>query len=60
MDLTYALANELLISPFEVMAQDIDDVILIVNYRIFKAENTHADETEKSGVVKHNDGFWDF
>lgn len=51
------MARDLKVSPFEIMEQDTDDVILIVNYYLAKnEEKPQAEETPQ----KKDDGFWDF
>lgn len=63
MDFTYTLAAQLGLSPFSVMDEDKDRVIMLINYFIEKGEK----EPTKQAVAKNatakasrNDGFWDF
>ena len=61
MDLTVNVANGLKISPFEVMAQDVDNTILLINYFIEKNDKPTADAAaEPHPKAKQKDSFWDF
>ena len=60
MENTVTLARVFSMSPFEIMAQDSDDVIMLINYYIEKSDEAPeagAADSRRSG--KH-DGFWDF
>lgn len=64
MDFTYTLAVQLGLSPFSVMEQDKDRVIMLINYFIEKGdkEQPRADIRENRTTAKSRqyDGFWDF
>lgn len=63
MDFTYTLAVQLGLSPFSVMEQDKDRVIMLINYFIEKGDKEQPRETaaNTATVKSHkNDGFWDF
>lgn len=40
METTFLIARQFNVTPFEIMAQDIDEVIFVINYMI---ESSHAD-----------------
>lgn len=64
MDFTYTLATQTGLSPFDVLAQDKDRVIMLINYFIEKGdrEPNKADVRKNRTAAKSNryDGFWDF
>jgi len=61
MDVTYSIAAQHNISPFAVMNEDKDRVIMVINYIIEKGEKAApAAETPKKVQSRRNDGFWDF
>lgn len=41
------------------MAQDVDEVILILNYFVMKGENDKQENNPQT-AVKNNDDFWNF
>ena len=41
------------------MSQDVDEVILILNYFIIKGENNKHENNEQT-AIKNNDDFWNF
>jgi hypothetical protein len=63
MDFTYTLAVQLGLSPFAVLDQDKDRVIMLINYFIEKGDKEQPKATvAKNATVKSSryDGFWDF
>lgn len=54
---TIAIAGNYNITPFEVMAQDTDEVIMLINYLLELGQNTKPHEPQ---VKKQKDNFWDF
>ena len=56
---TITLAGNYNITPFEVMAQDTDEVIMLINYLLDLGRSGES-EPHKSDGPKLNDGFWDF
>lgn len=59
MDFTYELSRSFNLSPFEILNQDKDQVIMMINYFSDKPiEENYQSETTKP--LKQNDGFWDF
>lgn len=54
---TITLAGNYNITPFEVMAQDTDEVIMLINYLL---ELGHESKPEQPQTVKAKDTFWDF
>lgn len=56
---TFIIAQKLCVSPFEVMAQDIEHVIMIANFLIESASesNTH-DNTVVSTEKEKDKDFW--
>ena len=54
---TITLAGNYGITPFEVMAQDTDDVIMLINYLLEIGQDAKASEPP---VKKQKDGFFDF
>lgn len=54
---TITLAGNYNITPFEVMAQDTDEVIMLINYLL---ELGHESEPDKPQAKKQKDSFWDF
>jgi hypothetical protein len=60
------LARSYNVTPFEIMAQDCDEVILLINYLLKKAENAPASSTTPANekqYIKVNDrtatgGWW--
>lgn len=53
-DLSIAIADRFRMTPFELFAQDCDEVISLINYYIEKGS-----ETGKPNQPRVNDGFWD-
>lgn len=63
MDFTYTLAMQTGLSPFDVLAQDKDRVIMLINYFIEKGDKEQPQQVvAKNATAKssRNDGFWDF
>ena len=59
METTFILAQKLNVSPFEIMAQDVEAVIMVINHFVESAEN-HKEENNNSLTEKERDsGFWD-
>jgi len=57
MDATIIIAGNYQMTPFELFAQDTDDVIMLLNYLAGTGER----EKEKAkNPVSTDDGFWDF
>lgn len=56
MKTTITLAGNYNITPFEVMAQDADEVIMLINYLIDLGQ-TREPEPQ---VTREKDNFWDF
>ena len=60
-ELTINLSNTLNTTPFELMAQDVDEVILLTNYFVEKSVQTPEIENKTvTKQTKQNDGFWSF
>ena len=57
MKTTIALAGNYKITPFEVMAQDTDEVIMLINYLL---DLGRSSEEDTAPVKKQKDRFWDF
>ena len=64
MDFTYTLAAQHNISPFVVMDQDKDRVIMLINYFVEKGEQKpqteYAAKSATTTKQRNYDGFWDF
>lgn len=58
MDFTLELCKAYNLSPFVVMKQDKDEVIMLINYFVEKGQNG-TNEIPKQ-PAKKDDGFWDF
>ena len=63
MDFTYTVSVQLGLSPFAVMEEDKDRVIMLINYYIEKAEKPN--ETKQTAMKQKNiprryDDFWNF
>lgn len=56
-ELTITIADRFKMTPFEIFAQDCDEVISLINYFIIKGEET---ENKKPQQPQAADGFWDF
>ena len=56
MKTTITLAGNYNITPFEVMAQDTDEVIMLINY-IIDLGQTREPEPQ---ATREKDNFWDF
>ena len=56
---TITLAGNYKITPFEVMAQDTDDVIMLINYLIDLGQQEHEEEQPEPRKPQ-KDSFWDF
>lgn len=56
MKTTITLAGNYNVHPFELFAQDVDEMIMLINYLIALGDNTPAKTETKA---KRNDGFWD-
>lgn len=54
---TVTIAGSYNITPFEVMAQDTDEVIMLINYLLDLGQDTKTSEPQ---VKKQKDNFWDF
>lgn len=57
MDFTVELSKTFGLSPFSILQQDKDDVIMLINY--FVEKGTGEEKKEENKPMK-NDGFWDF
>jgi hypothetical protein len=57
-DLTVTIADRFRITPFEMFAQDCDEVISLINYFLEKSETEGKKPKQQPPTV--NDGFWDF
>lgn len=57
MKTTVTLAGNYKITPFEVMAQDTDEVIMLINYLL---DLGRSSEEDTAPVKKQKDRFWDF
>lgn len=55
---TITIAGNYNVTPFEIMAQDADEVIMLINYMIELGRT--APKTEAPTAKVRNDGFWDF
>lgn len=61
MDVTYAIAAQQNITPFALMNEDKDRVIMVINYLTEKGDKAApAAETPKKAQSGNYDGFWDF
>lgn len=47
---TFILAKNFNVTPFEIMAQDIDEVILVLNYLIESGKESRQEATEQQGA----------
>lgn len=56
-DLTITIADRFRMTPFEVFAQDCDEVVSLINYFLVKDQKKPK---SKATGKKQNDGFWDF
>lgn len=54
---TITLAGNYNMTPFEMMAQDTDEVIMLINYLL---ELGQESKTNEPPVKKQKDNFWDF
>lgn len=54
---TITLAGNYRITPFDVMAQDADEVIMLINYLLGLGNKPEADKPQSK---KQKDSFWDF
>lgn len=54
---TVTIAGNYNITPFEVMAQDTDEVIMLINFLL---DMGSSKEESKPQVKKQKDNFWDF
>lgn len=57
--LTITISNEFGMSPFDVLKQQADDVLMFVNYFIDSRKNKNMKQNVNPRG-HHNDGFWDF
>lgn len=53
------------LSPFAVLNEEADNVIMLLNYLVEKAENNESGATDYANhapkaSTRKNDGFWDF
>ena len=56
---TETLARSFNVTPFEIMAQDCDEVILYINYLLHKAENTpETAPTSARSEREESAAFW--
>lgn len=64
MESTCTLARSFGVTPFEIMAQDTDEVLMVLAFYAEKAEDMPDDvQTERPAKAPRsgkNDGFWDF
>lgn len=63
MDFTYVLSVQHSLSPFTILNEDKDRVIMLINYFIEKgSKETPKQDVAKSATTKRSryDGFWDF
>lgn len=58
MKTTMTLSTNLNCSPFEIFDQDVDEVIMLINFYLKLGETEGTVSSNKP--QKHNDGFWDF
>jgi hypothetical protein len=52
------LARSYNVTPFEIMGQECDDVILFINYLLRKAENAPADAPAVTNDREESAAFW--
>ena len=57
-DLTVTIADRFRMTPFEMFAQDCDEVISLINYFLEKGKAGNKKPKQQPPTV--NDGFWDF
>lgn len=55
---TITIAGNYNVTPFEIMAQDADEVIMLINYMIELGRT--APKSNEPTVAKQKDAFWDF
>lgn len=60
MELTFSAAQACNVSPFVVLEQDAETVIMVLNYLIEKADSKQGTKSSTSNPIQKNDGFWDF
>ena len=60
MKTTFILAQKLGVSPFDIMAQDIDAVIMVVNYLIDSGAKSNADDYSRNTLTEkeQDKAFW--
>lgn len=60
MDFTCEVSKAFNLSPFDVLSQDKDKVIMLINYFIEKGETSGKPVNTKKVISKKDDGFWNF
>ena len=61
MDTTESLSKVYNTTPFDIMVQDAEHVIMVINYLVDKADEMPDDaENHESKPKKQKDSFWDF
>ena len=60
MQTTFIMAQKLNVSPFDIMAQDVDAVILVVNYLLESIEenNTNVENNNLLSEKERDSEFW--
>ena len=60
MKTTFILAQKLGVSPFEIMAQDIDAVIMVVNYLVDSSAESNAEKDSHNtfNEKEQDKAFW--
>lgn len=55
MNITFILSKNFGVTPFEIMAQDIDEVIMVINYFVGIG---HEHNTSQNSEKEESDAFW--
>lgn len=59
MKTTFILAGNFNVTPFEIMRQDIDEVIMVINYLVVSGRESKRDTTKPTMTEKEQDRtFW--
>jgi hypothetical protein len=55
---TFLIAQRLGVSPFDIMEQDLEWVIMVVNYILQSVENKHENSPKVLSEKEADEGFW--
>lgn len=59
MQTTFILAQHFGVTPFEIMAQEIDEVIMVINYLLISKDRNEHESKNEISEKEQDKSFWD-